>query len=125
MLPLKHMPGSSVVTESQHHQMVSLRFTWGYLLLNLLLGTCVLLHLSRKGIGDPGFLMPPNLVPYVHRISNTYGKISNERSLQNSVVIHCLYMVIVKYAMYYHNGAIKTTEKHTAENDKNAQCLIY
>lgn len=34
-------------------------------------------------------------------------------------------MVIVKYAMYYHNGAIKTTEKHTAENEKNAQCLIY
>lgn len=44
-------------------------------------------------------------------------------ALQNSVVIHCLYMVIVKYAMYY--GPIKTTQKYTAENDKNAQCVTY
>lgn len=44
-------------------------------------------------------------------------------ALQNSVVIHCLYMVIVKYAMYY--GPIKTTQKYTAENEKNAQCVTY
>lgn len=44
-------------------------------------------------------------------------------ALRNSVVIHCLYMVIVKYAMYY--GPIKTTQKYTAENEKNAQCVTY